>query len=217
MNLLIIRAGRQQCFCIPSMNSVKLKSLRMQGKLFSQPPPGNSVGCTSSGPGILQQRSSEGRWMGQPAEPFWGPRPGHGGENCQKPEELNMERVVIVKVGRQLKLLSFHLRLTVGWACLVWGVRRHWKGFGPTSSVCRVLMELSLTAGGCLNDACPALVLLRKHCCPIQTGGLILPFSGQWWWRAGSVPWDSWGGQRQCFQSICLQVTGMDRRSWSEC
>uniref|UniRef100_A0A672TKS7 Guanylate cyclase domain-containing protein n=1 Tax=Strigops habroptila TaxID=2489341 RepID=A0A672TKS7_STRHB len=36
-------------------------------------------------------------------------------------------------------------------------------------------------------------------------------------WRAGSVSWDSWRGQCQCFPSVYRQVTGMNQMSRSEC
>lgn len=90
-----------------------------------------------------------------------------------------MEGVVAVKAGRQLKLLSFHLRGNCGLGLLGLRGREALEGFWPHQQCPLWVTELLLTAGGCLGDACPAPVLLRKHCCPIQPGGLVLPSSGQ--------------------------------------
>lgn len=91
---------------------------------------------------------------------------------------LNVERVGAVKVGRQLKLLSLHLRGSCGLGLL--GLKG-WEaagGFWPHQPCPLRVRELLLTAGGCLDDACPAPALLRKRCCPLRPGGLVLPCAG---------------------------------------
>lgn len=90
-----------------------------------------------------------------------------------------MERVGAVEVGGQLKLLSFPLRGNGGLGLLGLRGREALGGFWPHQQRPLRVVALLLTAGGCLGDACPAPVLLRKHCCPVQPGGLALPFSGQ--------------------------------------
>lgn len=78
-----------------------------------------------------------------------------------------MERAVGVKVGRQLKLLPFHLGGNGGLGLLGLRGREALEGFWPHQRCPLWVTELLLTAGGCLGDTCPAPVLLRKYFCPI--------------------------------------------------
>lgn len=117
--------------------------------------------------------------MGWPLEPFRGAGSGQEGGRCWKTEELNVGTVAAVKENRQLKLLSFHLRCSCGLSLLGLRGQETLEGFWPHQQCPLWVLELLLTAGGCLDGDCPALVLLRKHFCSIQSGRLILPFSGQ--------------------------------------